>query len=174
MLSSGWGNLVSRVSKLAEKNGVVRGNKHIECYDLCKGDAESLQEVIGLDAELLDEMLEEKGISYVLQLRYRGVQAANTYMQTSEPWIKLKSAETMDEGKQHLEFLLYVIKQLALLSAPFLIEGFAKVQTILGNAILSAVTTDKSNDLWKQAWELEEFDVALAPDILYQKLEVVE
>jgi len=40
MLSSGWGNLVSRVSKLAEKNGVSRGVKHIECYDLCKDDKE--------------------------------------------------------------------------------------------------------------------------------------
>ncbi|MBP6910803.1 hypothetical protein KBC03_04405 [Patescibacteria group bacterium] len=162
------------MSKLSEKNGIVRGVKHLECYDLCKDDREALQEVIGLDQQKLDELLESKGISYVLQLRYRGVQAANTYMQITEPRIKLKSAETMDEGKQHLEFLLYVIKQLALLSAPFLLDGFAKTQQILGNEILSAVTTDKSNDLWKQAWELEEFDVALKPDILYQKLEVVE
>jgi len=50
------------------------------------------------------------------------VQAANLYMQTTEPWVKLKSHETEAEGKQHLEFLLYVIKQLALLSAPFLME----------------------------------------------------
>jgi methionyl-tRNA synthetase len=67
----------------------------------------------------------------MLQLRYRGVQAANIYMQTNEPRLKLKSAESAEEGRQHLEFLLYVVKQLALLSAPFLLEGFAKVQTIL-------------------------------------------
>ncbi len=95
-------------------------------------------------------------------------------MQTTEPWIKLKTAESAEEGKQHLEFLLYVIKQLSLLSAPFLIEGFAKVQHILGNDVLNNVSTTESNDAWSNAWNLDEFDVMLSPDILYQKLEVIE
>lgn len=174
MLSSGWGNLVSRVSKLAEKNGIVQGVKHLECYDLCKDDTEALQEILALSPALLDDMVENKGINYVLQLWYRGVQAANTYMQTTEPWVKLKSAESAEEGKQHLEFLLYVTKQLGLLSAPFLLEGFAKLQHILGNDIVNSVTTETSGDTWQKAWELEQFDVNLSPDILYQKLEITE
>lgn len=95
-------------------------------------------------------------------------------MQTTEPWVKLKSAETEEEGRQHLEFLLFVVKQLALLSAPFLIEGFTKVQQILGNETLSRVSTAETNDNWLAARVVEEFAVSLSPDILYQKLEVAE
>lgn len=159
------------MSKLAEKNGITIGKKHLECYDLCKDEKEALQEIIALTSDELDDMLETKGINHILQLWYRGVQAANFYMQTTEPWIKLKNVETEEEGKQHLEFLLYVIKQLALLSAPFLLEGFAKVQSILGNETISAVSTTVSGDTWKTAWFLEEFAVTLKPDILYAKLE---
>lgn len=118
------------MSKLAEKNGIVKGQKHLDCYDLCTDDKEPLQEILSFTAETLDELLDQKGINHLLQVWYRGVQAANLYMQTTEPWVKLKSLETEAEAKQHLEFLLYIIKQLALLSAPFLTEGFAKVQTI--------------------------------------------
>lgn len=175
MLSAWRGNLVSRVSKLAEKNGIVKGQKHLDCYDLCTDDKEPLQEILSFTAETLDELLDQKGINHLLQVWYRGVQAANLYMQTTEPWVKLKSLETEAEAKQHLEFLLYIIKQLALLSAPFLTEGFAKVQTIFWNMALSRVSTqDNSANEWKSVWELETFDVELHPDILYQKLETGE
>lgn len=119
-------------------------------------------------------MLEVNGINHLLQMWYRGVQAANFYMQTTEPWIKLKEQGTREEGVQHLEFLLFVIKQLGLLSAPFLLEGFAKLQTILGNETISNVSTAVSGTTWKDAWEMEEFAVALKADILYQKLEIAE
>ena len=171
MLSSGWGNLVSRVSKLAEKNNITVGKKHVECYDLCKDDKEGLQEVLGLTPGVLNELLEAKGINHIIQMWYRGVQSANLYMQTTEPWVKLKSAESAAEGRQHLEFLLFVVKQLALLSAPFLTEGFTKTQHILGNDTLSQVTTTDTNDNRLAARVLEEFSVSLSPDILYQKLE---
>lgn len=172
MLSAWWGNLVSRVTKLSEKNGITQWKKHVECYDLCKDDKEALQEVLSLTPGVLNEMLENKGINYILQLWYRGVQAANLYMQTTEPWIKLKNAESAAEGKQHLEFLLFAVKQLALLSAPFLTEGFAKFQQILGNEVVANVSTADTNDNRLQARVLEEFSVNLSPDILYQKLEI--
>lgn len=174
MLASWWWNLVSRVSKLAHKNEIIIGKKHIECYDLCKNEIEALQEILSMTASDINELLETKGINHILQLWYRGVQAANTYMQTTEPWVKLKSTESQAEWRQHLEFLLYVVKQLALFSAPFLTESFAKVKLILGNDILSKATTRETNDYWQKARALEDFDVELVPDILYQKLELVE
>lgn|GEM_PF-420233 len=127
--------------------------------------------MLSLTTDILDDMIDNKGINHILQLRYRGVQAANIYMQSTEPRVKLKSADTADEAKQHLEFLLYVIKQLSLLSAPFLLEGFAKIQHILGNDTISNVSTAVSGTTWSEARNLEEFDVTLSPDILYQKLE---
>jgi len=52
-------------------------------------------------------------------------------MQTQAPWVKLKSEETKAEGITDLQFLLWIIKQLTLLSAPFLTNSFKKVQEIL-------------------------------------------
>jgi len=52
-------------------------------------------------------------------------------MQEQAPWTKLKSEETKADGIADLQFLLWMIKQLTLLSAPFLINSFKKVQQIL-------------------------------------------
>jgi methionyl-tRNA synthetase len=52
-------------------------------------------------------------------------------MQTQAPWVKLKSEDTKAEGIADLQFLLWMIKQLTLLSAPFLTNSFKKVQEIL-------------------------------------------
>ena len=43
-------------------------------------------------------------------------------MQTEQPWMKLKDENTRDEGIKDLQFLLWVVKQLAILSAPILTE----------------------------------------------------
>ncbi|GHV24911.1 hypothetical protein FACS1894176_02230 [Bacteroidia bacterium] len=64
-----------------------------------------------------------------LEDRYRLVQLANEYITKIEPRKKYK--ENPEEAKADLEFLLWVIKQLGLLSAPLLINGFAKLQKIL-------------------------------------------
>lgn len=69
--------------------------------------------------------------------------------------------------------LLWAIKQLALISAPFLTEGFASVQRILGNSDIQSISTDKTTENFEKVFSLTEFDVQLQPDILYQKLEVI-
>jgi methionyl-tRNA synthetase len=53
-------------------------------------------------------------------------------MQIQQPWSKLKD-DRREDGIQDLQFLLWVVKQLAVLSAPILVEGFAKMQRIFGN-----------------------------------------
>jgi methionyl-tRNA synthetase len=75
----------------------------------------------------------------LLEDRYRLVQLANEYITKAEPRKKYK--ENPDEAIADLEFLLWVIKQLGLLSAPLLINGFAKLQKILGNEEISQINS---------------------------------
>jgi hypothetical protein len=72
-----------------------------------------------------------------------------------------------------LEFLLWVIKQLGLLSAPLLVNGFAKLQKILGNNQISALDSDKNGGGagFQEAFDMQEFEVNLEPVIMYEKKE---
>jgi len=58
------------------------------------------------------------------------VQKSNEYITKAEPRIKRKNEETKEEAKSDLQFLLYIVKNLALLSAPVLVDGFKKIQEI--------------------------------------------
>jgi methionyl-tRNA synthetase len=57
-----------------------------------------------------------------LQDRYRLVQNANEFITKAEPWKKYKDDMTKDEAISDLQFLLYIVKQLALLSSPILVN----------------------------------------------------
>jgi methionyl-tRNA synthetase len=70
---------------------------------------------------------------------YQLVQLANEYITKAEPRKKYK--ENPEEAIADLEFLLWVIKQLGLLSAPLLVNGFAKLQKILGNDQISQINS---------------------------------
>jgi methionyl-tRNA synthetase len=78
-----------------------------------------------------------------LQDWYTVVQAANGFITRAEPRKKYKDEATKQEALDDLAFLLYIVKNLALLSAPILVNGFAKIQTILGNDKLSAIDSSK-------------------------------
>lgn len=96
-------------------------------------------------------------------------------MQTQAPWVKLKDESTKADGIADLQNLLWMIKQLTLISAPFLTNSFKKVQEILGNDLLSQI--DSSNnlsdpELFEKAFNLTEFEVNLVPDVVYQKKEI--
>ena len=95
-------------------------------------------------------------------------------MQTQAPWVKLKDISTKEEGIADLQFLLWMIKQLTLLSAPFLTNSFKKIQEILGNNVLSQI--DSSNNLsdptlFEEIFNRKGFEVNLNPDVVYQKKE---
>ena len=68
-------------------------------------------------------------------------------MQRTQPWVKLKDPAIREEGIADLQFLLWVVKQLAVLSAPILVEGFGKMQGILGNEIISSVTSSNARSI---------------------------
>ena len=102
------------------------------------------------------------------------VQEANLYMQNEAPWTKLKDDATRNEGISDLQYLLWMIKQLSLLSAPFLTNSFKKVQEILGNELISQIdssTNLENPKLFEEIFNLSEFQTNLSPDVVYQKKE---
>jgi hypothetical protein len=72
-----------------------------------------------------------------------------------------------------LEFLLWVIKQLGLLSSGILIHGFEKLKVILGNEAISKLDSTKNNQEsdFSALLGLEEFEVNLDPQIIYERKE---
>jgi methionyl-tRNA synthetase len=101
------------------------------------------------------------------------VQKANEFITKAEPRVKRKNPETKQEAEQDLKFLLYVTKNLGLLSAPILVNGFKKLQNIWGNEDLSKIDSgiNTMNDDFKNAFDMESFPINLNPEIMYAKLE---
>jgi methionyl-tRNA synthetase len=57
-----------------------------------------------------------------LQEWYRLVQKANEFITLAEPWKKWKDDSTKQEAIDNLQLLLYIIKNLAILSSPILTQ----------------------------------------------------
>jgi methionyl-tRNA synthetase len=101
------------------------------------------------------------------------VQKCNEFISKAEPRKKYKDESTKQEALDDLAFLLYIVKNLALLSAPILVNGFAKIQNILGNEKLSAIDSSKDyvvgSTAFAEAFAMKEFSVNLKPEIIYQR-----
>ncbi|HRX64306.1 MAG TPA: methionine--tRNA ligase [Candidatus Absconditabacterales bacterium] len=162
MIIGAWGNLVNRVTKLSQKYKVESGKL---------GDNENWFDELNLN--LLEELLKKHDIKTYLEKRYSLVQKANEYITKEEPWVKYKDESTRGEAIECLEFLLYVVKNLTILSAPVLTDGFEKMKNIFGSELLNDLKTDETVDseLWKKAFEATEFDVNLNPEIIYPRVE---
>jgi methionyl-tRNA synthetase len=162
ILCNSWGNLVNRVVTLCVKNWITSWKLQVasDRFDWA-GDIEH-------------NYLSQAQLKSYLDDWYKTVQKANEYMQIEQPWSKLKDDATREDGIRDLQFLLWVVKQLAVLSAPILVEGFAKMQKILGNELLDKLDSGSSPE-WQGIFEnllaMEEFGVNLQPEILYQRVE---
>jgi methionyl-tRNA synthetase len=66
-----------------------------------------------------------------MKLWYEQVQSANEMMQRTEPWKLFKDEARKAEAVEIIEHLLYVIKQLTILTAPMLLDSTQKVVEIL-------------------------------------------
>jgi len=95
-------------------------------------------------------------------------------MTITEPRSKYKNEETKSEALADLQFLLYIVKNIALFSAPILVNGFKKIQAIFGNEEFSTIdtTVNNANNTFKEVFDLEEFPVNLNPQIMYKKKEI--
>ncbi len=192
ILCNSWGNLVNRVVTLCKKNWITGWKLQAESWrfdDFVNNNAldsltmDRFKELIyflstppefSFSTIVNDKYLQPWLLQKYLQDRYYWVQKANEYMQTEQPWLKLKDESTREEWKKDLQFLLWVVKQLAVLSAPILTEGFVKMQKILGNELLYKLDSGSSPE-WQEIFEnilaMEEFVVDLQPEILYQRVD---
>ena len=108
-----------------------------------------------------------------LQDWYHLVQKANELITKAEPRKNRKEENTKAEAIKDLQFLLYIVKNLTILSAPILTEGFERLKNILGIEALQEIDTSKNADLAQvqSAFDLKEFTVDLKPEILYARVE---
>lgn len=185
-----WGNLVNRVTSLCAKYEIKEGkynekiwNKFIsiDTKDALWNDqifwkVNELYIIINewFDVKLLELYLKKWEIQQYIKERYKLVQDANEYITKAEPRIKRKNEETKEEAKADLQFLLYIVKNLALLSAPVLVDGFKKIQEIFNNDELNKIDSSKNtsdSELFKKVFDMKEFKVNLNPQIIYKRIE---
>lgn len=174
----GWrGNLVNRVTSLCKKYGIISGKFNKQKREVFKenNDSKLVQYIEdGRDgAKIEEQYLRKAEIKWYLDDRYQLVQKANEYMTRTEPWSKYKNEETKSEALADLQFLLYIVKDIALFSAPILVNGFKKIQGIFGNEEFSAIDSTMNNEdnTFKIMFDMEEFPVNLNPLIIYKKKE---
>jgi methionyl-tRNA synthetase len=175
ILCNSWGNLVNRVVTLCKKNWVVNWSKTASA---------SINSHIDVDwftwaKDIEMDYLSKAQFKQYLDDWYKTIQKANEYMQTQQPWTKLKDEFKREEGVKDLQFLLWVVKQLTVLSAPILTEGFIKMQRILGNEEIKLLDSSipEKIGIGQSGWQfesilaMEDFSIDLQPEILYQRVE---
>lgn len=182
MLIGGRGNLVNRVANLGKKYGVTKGKfdekrfgEFLKKEEMKAGEESLFSGLLRFARNDIEEgYLQNANTKRYLEDWYSLVQLANEYITKAEPWKKYKEETTKQEAIEDLEFLLWVIKQLGLLSAPFLVNGFAKLQKILGNPKISAIDSSKNvmHEGFVEVFDEQEFEVNLYPMIMYERKEV--
>jgi len=171
------GNLVNRVTSLCKKYGITSGKFNKQKWEVFKENNNSKFVQYFEDgrdgAKIEDQYLKKANIKWYLDDWYQLVQRANEYITKAEPWIKYKSEETKADALADLQFLLYIVKNIALFSAPILVNGFKKIQSIFGNEEFSMIdsTVNNADNNFKIVFDMEDFPVNLNPMIIYQKIE---
>jgi methionyl-tRNA synthetase len=170
-------NLVNRVTSLCAKYGIKEWKINKQKREDFKDEDNKLASLFELwfDTHLLEKtFLEKWDIQWYLQDRYRLVQNTNEFITKAEPRKKYKDDITKADAISDLQFLLYIVKNLALLSSPILINWFQKIQEIFWNEELNKIDTSinsEDQNLFKEIFDLDSFSVNLNPTIIYIKKE---
>ncbi len=188
VLKKWWGNLVSRVGKLCKKYEISK----VDITDLSILDTFD-QDWTLLDSELRKVFLELRNNNYLaheviasyiqnndymwyLRDRFSIVQNCNWYMQIKEPWVKIKDKDTKQEAINDLQLMLWLVKNLALISSPFLVEWFSRIQDIIQVQHIDRTTfqtfeneaeCEVISKKFKTLFELKEFEVAFGEGYVY-------
>lgn len=174
-----WGNLVSRVTNIAAKNGINIWYNHIDKFRSNNQTWINWLEYAlyyeNIDA-FINTYFSNVNINNLLKKWYDSVMWLNLFLQLNEPWKKLKSEDLWEKqlGKEIIEHVMRAIKQLTILSSPILLDSTQKVVDILGNEELKNAIelfyNQKENNLLNLYLQ-EEFIVNLSPGILYARVE---
>ncbi len=199
VLKKGWGNLVSRVSKLCKKykiNDVSVSDSALKrlldkefaletwYWESLKFDwaSQLLQNFINLKQwnwsiyEWMNLYIWNLDYMWYIRQRFSKIQLCNQYMQQQEPWVKIKNPATEQIAKEDLQLMLWMIKNLALVSSPFLVDWFSKIQSIIAinNPDRTAFQTfeNESDSEWiakkfQTLLELTEFEVEFGEGYVY-------
>lgn len=158
-------NFVNRVTKLWEKYWITEVNawELIHWFD-------------DFNINSIQKYLDKNDIRWYLEKRYQIVQKANEYITQQEPWVKYKDESTRWQAIECLQNLLYVAKNLAILSAPVLIDWFEKMKNILWFKELLDLDSTKnwSFESREKAFNEADFAVNLKSEIIYPRVEINE
>lgn len=172
-------NLVSRIVKLAkkyeilwiteddlfymniEKQQVLSFTKIETTTEEIKSDENSLEQLffnISKDKveNIYNKYLESANYQELMREWFKCVQKANIYLSKKEPWVLLKSEETKEEWIRCIKYMLLYIKQLWLISSPFLIDWFARLQDIM-----------QIQDTQRKSWKTEKNNEQLSEQFTY-------
>lgn len=170
VLKKAWWNLVSRVVTLAKKNEVDRVEITQAMLDHITQFAEKewheltwLWSCVAWESpfDAIQEYLDTVDITHYLRERFHLVQFANKYIDTMQPWKTGK--DDPKTTQQTLQLLLWLIKNLWIISAPFLIESFAKLKDIIqidhpAWNRLHTDTTMENTEIFEEIMLLQQFD----------------
>jgi methionyl-tRNA synthetase len=112
------------VSKLAYKNNIYQFSYDPDMFKiLCpKNNIFYAHFVDGYDAVSIEKnYINTFDFQTYMRHRYDLIQSINTFMQKEQPWLSLKTGN-LEQSKKQISFLLYMIKNCALLTAPFFIQ----------------------------------------------------
>jgi len=173
-LVGGWGNLVSRITKLAQRADVKKAQKNPEWLKQLEwllAQKTPLWELIAGDWDETKALhyLKNYNIQWWLRDWYDVVQATNKLLEEVAPWTLLKTDS--QKAQEFLSFGLWLLRQLTLAVAPVLIVAHSKMREILGEEAFEGLgDTRKSSKNIADVWARQSFNVDLKPDILYPKI----
>ena len=170
----GWWNLVSRITKLAQRADIRVAYMH---FDWLKKLLELVDDnnklklllVQGWNSAVVESYFDRFDIQGFIRDWYDLVQATNKLMEDVQPWVLLK--QSSQKAKEFLEFGLHLIRNLALVSSPVLISSVAKLAQIIGDDAFAWFDFNKgrAEDI-KVLFDQQEFKVNIKPMHLYTKV----